>query len=164
MIVRKALSLISLTMVGMALLVGFPAAGEVPAVEVGLKVPLAGFISMGVAEQLRLEASAVIPGFSAPLVDFEGRLVGKLYAERLEFSVNGLFFKPFIGGGVAVFQAVGEWVPGLVAVVGVESPAPGLGWPVTLLIEGSGTLLMSGAAPTLVFELSLGARYRFFMP
>jgi hypothetical protein len=134
------------------------------ALEVGLRVPLAGFASILVGDQLRVEASAVIPGFSAPLVDFEGRLTAKLYPTLLEFSVSELPLRPFVGGGVTLLQAMRRWVPGLVGVVGVETPAPGLDWPVTILLEGSGTLLMSEAAPTLVFELSLGARYQFTTP
>lgn len=145
--------------------VGFSAgAGEAPfalPMGIGFKVPLAGFLSMDLNGQLRLEASAVIPGFSAPLVDFEGRVVAKLYPTAWEFSVSELLLRPFVGGGVAIFQAVGKWVPALVGLVGVETPALGLDWLVTILAEGSSTLLMSGAAPTLVLELSLGMRYSF---
>jgi len=125
------------------------------AVELGLRVPLAGLASVPLSEDLRLEASAAIPGFSAPLVDFEGRVVAKLYPE-LELAAGGLELRPFVGGGVAMLQALGEWVPALVGVAGVEAPAPEL--PLTLFIEG-GAALLSHASPTLVFELGMGARF-----
>ena len=125
-------------------------------IEVGVKVPLAGFVSVPLGESVRLEASAVIPGFSAPLVDFEGSLLIKLYPEILATTVGGLAIRPFVGGGVAMLQAVGEWVPGLVLLTGAETSSPEL--PLAVFAEGSGTLLMSGSAPTLAIQLSLGAR------
>jgi hypothetical protein len=127
-----------------------------PPIEVGMKVPLAGFVSLPLGESVRLEASAVIPGFSAPLVDFEGALLIKLYPAMLTTTVGGLTVRPFVGGGVAMLQAVGEWVPGLVLLTGAETASPEL--PLTVFVEGSGTLLMGGSAPTLAIQISLGAR------
>ncbi len=140
---------------GMGLLMGFSDPATAIPLEIGVKVPLAGLASVGVMDQLRLEAAAAIPGFSAPLVDFEGRLAAKLYPGSVE--LNGLTGRPFVGGGALFLYAVGEVIPGLVGLAGVEYPSPQL--PITLILEGSGALLMSGSAPTLVFQLSLGARY-----
>lgn len=131
-------------------------AQAVPPIEVGMKVPLAGFVSLPLSETVRLEASAVIPGFSAPLVDFEGSALVKLYPAMLTTTVSGLTVRPFVGGGVAMLQAVGEWVPGLVLLAGAETASPEL--PLAVFVEGSGTLLMSGSAPTLAIQISLGAR------
>ncbi len=133
------------------------AATPLSSLEVGVKVPLAGFASMSLLEQLRLELSAVIPGFSAPLVDFEGMLAAKLYPAPL--VLGDLPLSPFVGGGALFLWAVGELVPGLVVLAGMEHRATGL--PLTFFFEGSGALLMSASAPILVFQLSVGARFAF---
>jgi len=163
----KGLALTGIVLIGMVCWAGVVAGAQAQAeeapsalpMEIGLRVPLAGLLSVALDEQVHLEASAAIPGFSAPLVDFEGRLVAKLYPTAWEFDVGELSLRPFVGGGVAVFQAVGKWVPGLVGAVGLETPAPALGLPLMIFTEGDVTLLMSGSAPTLAFELSLGMRY-----
>lgn len=153
---RTSLVLFFLTVIGMALT--FPAdAVSFSSLEIGLKVPLAGLASLSLSEQLRLEISAVIPGFSAPLVSFEGMLAAKLYPGAMD--VGGVTLRPFVGGGAKVMYAVGEMVPGLVVLAGLEHTASDL--PLTLFAEGSGTLIMSANSPVIDFALSLGARYAF---
>jgi len=154
MTIRKSFALLALTLA--ALMAALSSEAATPSLEVGLKVPLTGFVSTSLNEQLRLEASAVLPGFSAPLVSFEGMLVVKLYPSPLE--LGGLPLSPFIGGGAKIMYAVGEMVPGLVVLAGMEH-GPHEGFPLTIFAEASGTLVMSGSSPALNFELSLGARY-----
>lgn len=136
-------------------------AGGVPTPELGVRVPFAGFASLALSDGLRLEASAVIPGFSAPLVSFEGRLAAKLYPLDAPLEMSGLSFRPYAGAGVLALysDAVGALAPGLVGLAGVEHPVSAL--PLTVFLEGSAALLMSGSAPTLAFELGLGARFSF---
>lgn len=133
----------------------------VPPVEVGLRVPLAGFLAVDALDWVRVEAAAAIPGFSAPLVDFEGRAAVKLFPAGWEREVAGLPLRPFVGGGMVLLRAVEKWVPGWVLIAGAEAPAPQweLAPPLTLGIEGSLTLLQGASAPTVVFQLSLGASF-----
>lgn len=155
---RKSLALLAVVL---TLITAVPVPAQATALsslEVGVKVPLAGFASMSLLEQLRLELSAVIPGFSAPLVDFEGMLAAKLYPGPLE--LGDLSFSPFAGGGALLLSAAGEMVPGLVVLAGIEH-GPQAGFPLTIFAEGSGALLMSASAPVIVFQLSVGARYAF---
>jgi hypothetical protein len=130
---------------------------SISSLEVGGKVPLAALASVQLDEHIRLEVSAVIPGFSAPLVDFEGMLAVKLYPGPLE--LGGLTWRPFIGGGPRFLYAVDEMVPGLAVLVGMEHATAEL--PLTVFAEGSGTWLTNTSAPTLVFQVSLGARYEW---
>ena len=143
----------------MGVMIAAPAnAVSLSSLAVGVKVPLAGLVSVSLNDQVRLEVSAAIPGFSAPLVDFEGMLAAKLYPGPLQLA--DLEIHPFVGGGALFIYAVGETVPGLVVLAGMEH-GPHAGFPLAIFAEGSGTYLMSGSAPTLVFQLSLGARYAF---
>ncbi|OGF57580.1 MAG: hypothetical protein A2Z21_06070 [Candidatus Fraserbacteria bacterium RBG_16_55_9] len=155
MTIHKDLTLFVLTIAGVLALMTLPVMAAVP--EVGIKVPLAGLASVSLNDQLRLEASAVIPGFSAPLVSFEGTLAVKVYPGSL--NMGDLQLSPFVGGGAKFFYAVGEMVPALVALAGIEH-GPHEGFPLTIFAEGSGTYLMIGSAPTLFFQLGLGARYQ----
>ncbi len=129
------------------------------ALEVGLRVPLAGLVALPLGETIRLEASVVIPGFSAPLVDSEGRLAAKFYPALLATSVGELPLRPFLGAGVVLLQAVGEWIPGLSLLIGAETAAPGLELPLTLFAEGSVTFLQGEGLGKPKLELSLGVRY-----
>lgn len=131
-----------------------------PDAELGLKVPLAALASVAVDEGLRLEASAVFPGLTAPLVSWEGRLAAKIFPYASGLEVGGFTVSPFVGlGAVALYVEPAERVvPGLMGLVGAEHPAQEL--PLTAFLEGSGTLLMSGAGPSWAFELSAGVRYR----
>ncbi|OGF53989.1 MAG: hypothetical protein A2Z21_05245 [Candidatus Fraserbacteria bacterium RBG_16_55_9] len=156
MTIRKVFSLLSLTLI--AVMIAIPVrAVSLSSLEVGVKVPLAGLAAIRLNDQLRLEVSAAFPGFSAPLVDFEGMLAAKLYPGPMQ--LGDLTMEPFVGGGALFIFAVGQTVPGLVVLAGMENTHPEL--PLTLFAEGSGALLMSGSAPTLAFQLSLGARYEF---
>lgn len=149
---RRALTL-ALTL----MLVGTVAGTSAPlAPQAGVGVPLAGVGSIQVADGVRLEAAAVFPGFTAPLVAFEGRLAGKLYMGP--YTLLDLPFAPFIGAGaVGLYSdSIGSLTPGLVGLVGVEHQSNDL--PIRLFLEGSTTLLMGGPSPTLVFGLSIGAR------
>ena len=153
---RTRLALLLFTVIGMALT--WPAnAISFSSLEIGLKVPLAGLASVSLNEQLRLEISAVIPGFSAPLVSFEGMLAAKLYPGAMD--VGGVPLRPFVGGGARIMSAVGEMVPGLVVLAGLEHTASDIS--LTLFAEGSGTLIMGGSSSVIDFALSLGARYAF---
>ena len=155
MTIRTSLVLLSLILMGLTIAV--PARGvSLSSLGVGVKVPPAGLAAVRLSDPLRLELSAAIPGFTAPLVDFEGMLAAKLYPGPL--NLDDLELNPFVGGGAKFIYAVGEMVPGLVVLVGMEH-GPHAGFPLTIFAEGSGTYLMSGSAPTLVFQLSLGARY-----
>lgn len=129
-----------------------------PTLEAGVKVPLAGLVALALGEGVRLEAAAAAPGFTAPLVDVEGRLAAKLYPP-MELAVGGLSVRPFWGAGVVLLQAVGEWVPGLALLVGAEAPAPGLELPLTLFLEGGVTLLRGEGLGKPKLELSVGVRY-----
>ncbi len=124
--------------------------------QAGVHVPLAGVGSVQVADGVRLEGAAVFPGFTAPLVAFEGRVAGKLYMGP--YTLLDLPFSPFIGAGaVGLYsESIGSVTPGLVGLVGVEHQATEL--PIRLVLEGSTTLLAGGSSPTLVFGLSVGAR------
>lgn len=124
--------------------------------QAGVQVPLAGVGSVQVADGVRLEAAAVFPGFTAPLVAFEGRIAGKLYMGP--YTLLDLPFSPFIGAGaVGLYsESIGSVTPGLVGLVGVEHQTEDL--PISLVLEGSTTLLTGGSSPTLVFSLSVGAR------
>ncbi len=138
-------------------LIGSVAGTAAPlAPQAGVQVPLAGVGSVQVADDVRLEGAAVLPGFTAPLVTVEGRLAGKLYLGP--YTLLDLPFRPFVGAGaVGLYaQATGEIRPGVVGLVGVEYPSDEL--PIDLFLEGSSTLLTGGSAPTLVFGLSVGAR------
>ena len=128
-------------------------------VEVGLRVPLAAFVAVDAADWARVEAAAAIPGFSAPLVDFEGRAAVKLFPSGWEREVAGLPLRPFVGGGMVLLRAVEKWVPGWVLLAGAEAPAPRwqLPLPLRLHAEGSLTLLEGASAPTVVLQLSFGA-------
>jgi hypothetical protein len=134
----------------------------IPPVEVGLRVPLAGFVAIGVLDDwVRVEAAAAIPGLSAPLVEFEGRAAVKFFPSGWEREVAGLPLRPFVGGGIVLLRSVEEWVPGWVLAAGAEAPAPR--WPQALRLilhaEGSLTLLQGASAPTAVFQLSFGASF-----
>ncbi len=129
-----------------------------PALEAGFKVPLAGLVTLSLGEGVRLEAAAAAPGFTAPLVDVEGRLAAKLYPP-MELAVGDLPVRPFWGAGVVLLRAVGEWVPGLALLVGAEAPAPGLELPLTLFLEGGVTLLQGEGVGKPKLELSVGVRY-----
>jgi len=124
--------------------------------QAGFQVPLAGVGSVQVADNVRLEGSAVLPGFTAPLVTVEGRLAGKFYMGP--YTLLDLPVSPFVGAGaVGLYsEATGEVRPGIVGLVGVEHPSDEL--PIDLFLEGSSTLLTGGSSPTLVFGLSIGAR------
>lgn len=137
-----------------------------PPVGIGLRVPLAGFVAVEALDGVRVEASAAFPGFSAPLVDFEGRAAVKLFPRGWEREVAGLPLRPFVGGGMVLLQAVEKWVPGWVLLAGAETPAPQweLAPPLTLEVEGSLTLLPGASAPTIVFQVSLGASVSFPVP
>lgn len=130
-------------------------------VAVGLRVPLAGFVAVDALDWARVEASAAIPGFSAPLVDFEGRGAVKLFPVGWERDVAGLPLRPFVGGGVVLLRAVDGWVLGWALLAGAEAPAPQwqLSLPLRLHAEGSLTLLPGASAPTVVLQLSLGASF-----
>ncbi|GEM_PF-3119859 len=130
-------------------------------VEVGLRVPLAGFVAVDAADWVRVEAAAAIPGFSAPLVDFEGRGAVKLFPAGWEREVAGLPLRPFVGGGVVLLRAVEGWAFGWTLLAGAEAPAPRwqLSLPLQLHAEGSLTLLRGASAPTVVLQLSLGASF-----
>jgi len=133
----------------------------IPPVEVGLRVPLSGFVAVDALDWVRVEASAAIPGFSAPLVDFEGRAAVKLFPVGWEREVAGLPLRPFVGAGMVFLQSVEGWVSGGVLLAGAEAPAPQweLPLPLTLSVEGSLTLLPGASASTVVFQLSMGASF-----
>ncbi|MBI1730594.1 hypothetical protein HY229_06865 [Candidatus Acetothermia bacterium] len=134
------------------------AQSTLPPIEVGVKVPLAGLLSFRASDQVRLELSAVLPGFSSPLVGFEGALTAKLYPTGA-ISIKDLPTHPYVGGGALFISSLGGFVPGIVGVLGAEFEAPNL--PLMAFIEGSISLPMTGDTTTVVFQLSLGARYSF---
>jgi len=139
------------------LLIGSTVGTAAPlAPQAGVQIPLAGVGSVQVADGVRLEGAAVFPGFTAPLVAFEGRLAGKLYIGP--YTLLNLPFNPFIGAGaVGLYsKAIGSVTPGLVGLVGMEHQSADL--PISLFLEGSTTLLTGGSSSTLVFGLSIGAR------
>lgn len=147
----------TLTLVLTIVLIGSAVGTAAPlAPQAGVQVPLAGVGSIQVADGVRLEGAAVFPGFTAPLVAFEGRLAGKLYMGP--YTVLDLPVSPFIGAGaVGLYsESIGSVTPGLIGLIGVEHRSEDL--PVSLFLEGSTTLLTGGSSPSLVFGLSVGAR------
>ena len=147
----------TLTLAVTILLIGSVMGTSAPlAPQAGVGVPLAGVGSIQVADGVRLEAAAVFPGFTAPLVAFEGRLAGKLHMGP--YTLLDLPFSPFVGAGALGLysESTGRVTPGLVGLVGVEHQSDDL--PISLFLEGNTTLLTGGSAPTLVFGLSIGAR------
>lgn len=130
---------------------------NVPPIEVGVKVPLAGFMSVEVNDSLRLESSVVLPGFSAPLVDFEALLTAKFYPMGT-ISLQDIPTNIFVGGGGLFISSLGNFIPGLVGTIGADFIPPG-DLPLIAFLEFSAVMPMTEGATSIVFSLSVGARY-----
>jgi hypothetical protein len=130
---------------------------NIPPIEVGVKVPLSGFMSVEVNDKLRLEASAVLPGFSAPLVDFEALLTAKFYPFGT-ISLQDIPTNIFIGGGGLFISSLGNFIPGFVGTIGADFIPPG-DLPLIAFLEFSAAMPMTEGSTSIVFSLSVGGRY-----
>jgi len=127
-------------------------------IEGGVKVPLSVFLSVLASDQLRLEAAAALPGFSAPLVDFEAQMTGRYYPE-FDLTAGGIPMRPYIGGGGLFISSLGQAIPGIIALAGAEFVPSNI--PLVIFFETSGTLPMTEGSTSIVFSFSIGARYSF---
>ena len=127
-------------------------------IEGGVKVPLSAFLSVLIGENVRLEAAAVLPGFSAPLVDFEALLTAKYYP-TFDLSVGEIPINPYFGGGGLLISSLGQVVPGFVGVVGTEFRPADI--PLVVFFEAGAALPMAEGSTSIVFSFSVGGRYSF---
>ena len=127
-------------------------------IEGGVKVPLSAFLSVLVGDNVRLEAAAVLPGFSAPLVDFEALLTARYYP-TFDLSVGEIPINPYFGGGGLLISSLGQAVPGFIGVVGTEFRPADI--PLVVFFEAAAALPMAEVSTSIVFSFSIGGRYSF---
>ena len=127
-------------------------------IEGGVKVPLSAFLSVLINDNLRLEAAAVLPGFSAPLVDFEALLTAKYYP-TFDLSVGEIPINPYFGGGGLLISSLGQFVPGFAGLVGMEFRPADI--PLVVFFEAGAALPMAEGSTSMVLSFSIGGRYSF---